>query len=148
MMRRPRVQFGLPAGAVNRLMTLLVGRLGLPIAGIWMLHTADASGREHVVPVIPVTHRGREYLVAPRGMTRWVRQLTDTGHGALTRGRRTRPVTATAVHGRDRVPVLAAYVSRNHRRNGEFFDIEVPFTRDDLMRIAPRHPVVRIDRAP
>lgn len=142
---RPRVGLGvLRAGAANRLLLVLVGRLGLPVAGVWVLRTRGRrTGRIHEVPVIPVAVDGAEHLVAPRGMTDWTRNLL-AGGGELRRGRTVRRVAAEVVDGEPRVRVLAAYVTANRRRNGRFFDLPERFTAEDVRRIAGRHPVVRL----
>ena len=146
MADRPRVAGGLlAAGAANRLLLLLVGRLGLPLGGVVVLRTRGRrTGRVHEVPVIPVAVGGADHLVAPRGTTDWVRNLL-AGGGELRRGRRVRPVRAVEVDGDDRIRVLTAYVTANRRRNGRFFDLPERFTEDDVRRIADRHPVVRLD---
>ncbi|MCC6829858.1 MAG: nitroreductase family deazaflavin-dependent oxidoreductase [Thermoleophilia bacterium] len=141
---RPRVAGGLvPAGAANRVL-LAAGRLGLPVAGVWVLRTRGRrTGRVHEVPVIPVAVDGADHLVAPRGTTDWMRNLL-AGGGELRRGRRVRRVAAAAVDGEARVRVLTAYVTANRRRNGRFFDLPERFTADDVRHIAHRHPVVRL----
>jgi deazaflavin-dependent oxidoreductase (nitroreductase family) len=145
MAERPRVGFGLRAGAANRLLLFLVGRLGLPLAGVWVLRTRGRrTGRVRQTPVIPVRLEGAEYLVAPRGRTDWMANLL-AGGGELRRGRRVREVTALALPERERVAPLMAYVRENRRRNGRFFDVPDPATRDDVARIAARHPVARLD---
>jgi len=139
------VGFGLRAGAADRVLLLLVGRLGLPLAGVWVLRTRGRrTGRVHQVPVIPLTLDGVRYLVAPRGATDWMRNLLAAGGGELRRGRRRRHVPARPVTGEDRVPVLAAYIRANRRRNGRFFDVPEVFTDRDVRRIADRHPVARL----
>lgn len=145
MPERPRVAGGLlRAGGANRLLLVLVGRLGLPLAGVWVLRTRGRrTGRVHEVPVIPVRVAGAEHLVAPRGTTDWVRNLR-AGGGELRRGRTVRAVTAVPLDEAGRVPVIAAYVTANRRRNGRFFDLPERFTEADVRRIAARHPVLRL----
>lgn len=144
MAERPRVALGLRAGAANRLLGVLVGRIGLPVAGVWILRTRGRrTGRVHDVPVIPIALDGGDYLVAPRGSTDWMRNLL-AGGGELRRGRTRRPVAPEAIGGEERVAILSAYVRANRRRNGRFFALPDPFTADDVRRIAGRHPVVRL----
>lgn len=145
MAERPRVGFGLRAGAANRVLLVLVGRIGLPLAGVWVLRTRGRrSGRIHEVPVIPIRVSGSDHLVAPRGMTDWMRNLLAAGGGELRRGRRIREVVAEPLEGEERVAVLAAYIRANRRRNGRFFDVPADVTDDDVRRIAAGHPVVRL----
>lgn len=146
MTDRPRVAGGLlPAGAANRVLLLLVGRLGLPLAGAWVLRTRGRrTGRAYDTPVIPVRAGGADYLVAPRGRTDWMANLL-AGGGELRRGRRTRRVTASPVPVEDRVAPLTEYLRANRRRNGRFFDVPDPASPADVARIAARHPVARLD---
>ena len=141
----PRVALGLRAGTADRALRLLVGRLGIPVAGVWILRTSGRrSGRVHEVPVIPVALDGGEHLVAPRGSTDWMRNLVAAGHGELRRGRTRRAVSAEPLGEEERVPVLCAYITANRRLNGRFFDVPGEATTDDVRRIARRHPVVRL----
>ena len=144
MAERPRVALGLPAGAANHLLELVVGRLGVPVAGVWILRTRGRrTGRLHDVPVSPVRLDGDDYLVAPRGSTDWMRNLV-AGGGELRRGRTRRAVTPEPIEGEERVAVICDYIRANRRRNGRFFAVPDPFTPDDVRAIAGRHPVVRL----
>ncbi|MEW6583039.1 MAG: nitroreductase/quinone reductase family protein, partial [Actinomycetota bacterium] len=61
---------GVPARALNRLVLLLVGRLGIPVPHVRILRTTGRrSGRPRETPVLVLTLAGRRYLVAPRGAT-------------------------------------------------------------------------------
>ena len=149
MADRPRVALGLPAGTANRILEVAVGRLGLPVAGVWILRTRGRrSGRVHDVPVIPLTLDGDRYLVAPRGSTDWMRNLTAAGTGELRRGRTRLAVSSEAIAEGERVAVLSAYIRANRRRNGRFFDVPADFTPGDVARIAGRHPAVRLRPTP
>lgn len=145
MADRPRIAPGLRAGAANRVLGLAVGRLGLPVAGVWILRTRGRrTGRVHDVPVVPVVLDGERYLVAPRGATDWMRNLNAAGAGELRRGRTAVAVTPEPVEGGERVAVLAAYVRAHRRRIGGFFEIRSEVTAEAVTRIADRHPVVRL----
>lgn len=144
MAERPRVALGLPAGAANHLLELVVGRLGVPVAGVWILRTRGRrTGRLHDVPVIPLTLDGDRYLVAPRGATDWMRNLV-AGGGELRRGNRSLPVSPEPIEGEERVAILCAYIRANRRRNRRFFAVPDPFTPADVRAVAGRHPVVRL----
>jgi hypothetical protein len=56
---------------------------------------------------------GRRYLVAPRGDTRWVRNLRATGGGELRRHwRRIEPFRATEVLDDEKPRIIDAYLAR------------------------------------
>ncbi len=85
--------------------------------------------------------------MAPRGNTQWVRNLRASGEGRLLVGPRGESFTATELTGDDeKAPVLRAYLKRWKFEVGVFFDGVGPDADEqELRRIAPRHPVFRID---
>jgi deazaflavin-dependent oxidoreductase (nitroreductase family) len=142
---RPRVAGGFRAGALDGLLRVAVGRLGLPLMGVEILTTTGRrSGLPREVPVLPLDLDGARYLVAPRGTTAWSRNLRAGGPATLGRGRRRTPVRAEEVPAAGRPPVLAAYIRANRRLNGRFFDVGDPPADEELRRIAGHHAVLRI----
>lgn len=139
---------GVPARALNRLMALAVGRLGLPVPRLWMLRThGRRTGRLRSVPVL-VLHRGRHrYLVAPRGDTDWARNLRAAGWGELWRRRARHRVVAEELQGEERAAVVGAYARRYGWLTGRFFGLPRRFGPEDVRRIAGRHPAFRLRRA-
>lgn len=78
---------GIPARALNGLVTLLVGRLGLPVPRLRLLRVhGRKTGRLRSTPVLVLRQGGRRYLVAPRGETDWVRNLRAAGWGSSSAG--------------------------------------------------------------
>jgi len=137
---------GVPRGALDGVLRVLVGRLGLPLRGVWILETRGRrTGLPRRVPVIPSGRGGVRHLVAPRGETAWVRNLRAHGRGDLRRGLRRWPFRCVEVHGEERLPVLEEYIRRNRRLTGRFFDLPETFGREDVARIADRHPVFRLE---
>ncbi len=68
------------------------------------------SGKEQVLPVIPVEHEGSRYIVSTRGESDWVKNLRAAGgRGEIRRGRWSGPFTATEVPVQESGPVIAAY---------------------------------------
>ena len=80
---------GVPARALNRAVSLWVGRLGLPAPSVRMLRVhGRRTGQLQTTPLL-VLHLGDfRYLVAPRGETDWARNLRSAGWGELMKGRR------------------------------------------------------------
>jgi hypothetical protein len=96
-----------------------------------------------------LAYRGDRYLVAPRGVTQWVRNLRVAGEGTLRLGRRAEHFAATELPDAEKVPVLRAYLERWSLEVGAFFDgVGADAADADLRRIAPDHPVFRIDASP
>src|ERR1700712_5535945 len=69
--------------------------MGISIAGSRELRVRGRqSGEWRTTPVNPLTLDGRRYLIAPRGITQWVRNLRAIGSGELRVGRRIEAFTA------------------------------------------------------
>lgn len=68
------------------------------------------------------------------------------GGGTLRLGRRSEPFRATELPDSEKVPVLRAYLERWKLEVGVFFDgVGADSDDTELERIAPDHPVFRID---
>ncbi|MFW0792903.1 nitroreductase/quinone reductase family protein [Gordonia sp. CPCC 205515] len=86
---------------------------GVNLAGAQTLTVLGrTSGTPQRTPVNPLTIDGREYLVAPRGNTQWVRNARVAGGGELRRGRRSRTVRLVEVAAEQRVPILRSYLDK------------------------------------
>ena len=134
----------------NRLVARLT-RLGVSIAGSRVLEVRGRkTGEPRRTPVNVLTLDGARYLVAPRGQTQWVRNLRVVGSGRLLVGRRAEVFSATEVPDDEKPAILRAYLERWKWEVGAFFAGVGPDASDDeLRRIAPDHPIFRIEpRAP
>ncbi len=122
-------------------------RLGLSLAGSAVLEVQGRkSGEWRKTPVNPLEFEGGRYLVAPRGHTQWVRNMRVSGGGRLARGRRTEEFAATEVPEAERPPILRAYLTKWKWEVGAFFEGVGPDSSEaDLQRIAPNHPIFRLD---
>lgn len=141
----PRRGPGVPARALNGLVGLLVGRLGLPLPGVRMLRVhGRRTGRLRSVPVVVLRLEGRRYLVAPRGATDWAANLASAGWGELRRGRRTERMRAIPVDGDERARAIAAYVRRFGWLTGRFFELPRRPSPAEARAVADRHPAFRV----
>jgi deazaflavin-dependent oxidoreductase (nitroreductase family) len=129
----------------NRAVALLT-RAGISVWGSRELRVRGrTSGEWRTTPVTLLTLDGRQYLVAARGHTQWVRNLRVAGSGELRVGKRTESFRATEVADADKGPILRAYLKRWKAEVGVFFDGVTGDSSDaELLRIAPDHPVFRI----
>jgi deazaflavin-dependent oxidoreductase (nitroreductase family) len=130
----------------NRLVVVAT-RMGLSVWGSRILELRGrTSGQVRQTPVNLLVFGGSRYLVAPRGVTQWVRNLRAAGEGTLRVGRRSEFFQATEIPDAEKVPVLRAYLKRWKMEVGVFFDGVGPDADDaELERIAPNHPVFRLD---
>jgi len=126
----------------------LATRLGLSVAGSRVLEVRGRkSGEWRRTPVNLLDFEGDRYLVAPRGHTQWVRNMRAGGGGRLVLGRRTEEFTASELGDDEKPPLLRAYLKKWKWEVGAFFGGVGPDSSDDeLLRIAPDHPVFRISR--
>jgi deazaflavin-dependent oxidoreductase (nitroreductase family) len=132
----------------NRVVYVMT-RLGVSVWGSRVLRVRGrSSGEWRSTPVNLLRLDDLDYLVAPRGETQWVRNLRVAGNGELLLGRRTQPFQAVELSDQDKPAVLRAYLKRWKAEVGIFFDgASASSPESELLRIAPTHPVFRIDLA-
>jgi deazaflavin-dependent oxidoreductase (nitroreductase family) len=125
-------------------------RAGVSVWGSRVLRVRGRTGGEwRSTPVNLLSHGGTRYLVAPRGHTQWVRNLRVAGTGELVVGRRVERFTAIELADADKPAVLRAYLKRWKFEVGVFFTGVGPDASDEeLLRIAPGHPVFLVTTAP
>lgn len=125
----------------------LLMRLGVSVWGSRILRVRGRkSGEWRSSPVNLLTHEGRQYLVAPRGHTQWVRNIRTSGTGELLLGRRAQPFRAVEIPDDDKVPILRDYLRRWKFEVGQFFGgVSADSSDEELRRIAPDHPVFRVE---
>jgi len=132
----------------NRGVALLT-RLGISVYGSRILAVQGRrTGEWRSTPVNLLILEGQRYLVAPRGHTQWVRNLRAAGQGRLLVGRRSEQFRAAEISDDARPPILRAYLRKWRFEVGVFFGGVGPeATDEELRRIAPDHPVFRIEPA-
>jgi deazaflavin-dependent oxidoreductase (nitroreductase family) len=125
----------------------LLTRAGVSVWGSRELRVRGrTSGEWRTTPVNLLTIETTRYLVAPRGETQWVKNLRVAGAGELRVGRHTEEFTATELPDAEKVPILRAYLKRWKAEVGVFFDgVSATSSDAELLRIAPDHPVFRIE---
>jgi deazaflavin-dependent oxidoreductase (nitroreductase family) len=125
----------------------LATRLGLSIWGSRILQVPGRkTGEIHETPVNLLTHDGQTYLLAPRGVTQWVRNLRVAEEGTLRLGRHNERFHAHELADADKPDILRAYLKRWKMEVGVFFDgVDANSSDEELLRIAPGHPVFHID---
>lgn len=129
----------------NRSVAFLT-RHGVSVLGSRVLAVKGRrSGEWRTTPVNLLELDGRRYLVAPRGTTQWVRNLRSADTGELRLGDKAEPFRARELNGDEKIPVLRAYLKRWKVEVGVFFEGVGPDSTDEqLLAIAPRHPVFEV----
>ena len=127
----------------------LATRAGISVWGSRVLRVRGRkSGEWHSHPVNLLTYDGKQYLVAPRGLTQWVRNIRVSGGGELALGRKVVPFKAIEISDAEKIPILRAYLKRWKMEVGIFFQgVDDDSPEEELRRIAPDHPVFRIEPA-
>ena len=124
-------------------------RLGISVWGSRVLRVRGrTSGEWRSSPVNLLTYEGKQYLVAPRGHTQWVRNIRVSHEGELVLGGKVQRFQAVEVPDADKVPLLRHYLKRWKFEVGMFFGGVSDSSPDaELQRIAPDHPVFRVEPA-
>jgi deazaflavin-dependent oxidoreductase (nitroreductase family) len=124
-------------------------RAGISVWGSRVLRVRGRrSGEWRSSPVNLLVLEGAEYLVAPRGQTQWVRNLRAAGEGELVLGGRARRFRAVEIEDDAKVAILRSYLKRWQLEVGMFFGgVGANSSEEELRRIAPDHPVFRVDAA-
>jgi deazaflavin-dependent oxidoreductase (nitroreductase family) len=133
------------ANIFNRLVRGLT-RLGVSFYGSRILAVRGRkSGQWRTTPVNLLEFRGQRYLVAPRGVTEWVRNIRVTGQAELRLGTRREPIRVVELGDEEKPELLRHYLQRWKWEAGQFFEgvgAEAPDS--EITRIAPNHPIFRI----
>jgi deazaflavin-dependent oxidoreductase (nitroreductase family) len=133
----------------NRTVALLT-RSGVSVMGSRVLEVKGRkSGLARRTPVNLLALEGRQYLVAPRGETEWVRNVrADEGRLDLLLGSKRQHYRGQEVTDDDKVEILRAYLRRWKAEVGVFFDGVGPdSTAEQIREIAPKHPVFLLQPA-
>jgi len=102
------------------------------------------SGKMYSLPVDLLTDGGRQYLVAPRGYTQWVRNAEVAGEVRLRKGRQVRRFKLRVLPETERPPVLKAYLDRFRREVQRFFPVPAGSPVEAFAPPAPRYPAVEL----
>jgi deazaflavin-dependent oxidoreductase (nitroreductase family) len=121
-------------------------RMGLSFYGTNELRVRGRStGEWRSVPVNLLTVDGVRYLVAPRGITQWVKNLRAAGGGELRVGRRVTSFQAEELADDVKAPILRAYLRKWKWEVGIFFDgLDADSSDERIAEVAPGFPVFRI----
>ncbi|UUV27803.1 nitroreductase/quinone reductase family protein [Amycolatopsis roodepoortensis] len=125
---------------------LKLTRLGVSVLGSRVLSVRGRkSGELRSVPVNLLKLDGERYLVAPRGVTQWVRNLRVAGEGQLSVGRRTETFTYTELADAEKPEILRAYLKRWKFEVGVFFDgVDAKASDEKLLEIATGYPIFKL----
>lgn len=101
------------------------------------------TGRERATPVVPVSHDGRRWLVAPYGPVAWVKNARAAGSVELRRGRTREAFEIREVDADEAAPVLKRYVAVASATR-PYFDAAPDAPVAEFRAEADRHPVFEL----
>jgi hypothetical protein len=131
----------------NRIVAWLT-QLGISVYGSRVLAVRGRrTGEWHTLPVNLLEYRGERYLVAPRGITQWVRNVRAGSEAELRLGSRREPVKLVEIPDNDplKIELLRQYLRKWAFEVGAFFEgVGADASEAEFRRIAPNHPVFRV----
>ena len=124
--------------------------LGVSVMGSRELRVRGrSSGEWRATPVNVVTIEGQRYLLAPRGVTQWVRNLRAAGAGELRLGRHVEAFAVEELPDEAKAPVMREYLRRWKWEVGQFFPgLDAKASSAELAAVAAGFPVFRVTAPP
>ena len=102
------------------------------------------TGRVISTPVNILAVDGVDYLVAPRGVTHWVRNARVSGRVSLRRGRDRHTYRLEELPPEARPSILKAYLTTYAREVQQYFTVKDGSELAAFRAIADKHPVFRL----
>jgi len=128
----------------NRAFGFVVG-LGLGPAHIHLLEVRGRkSGKLYRTPVDLLELNGRQYLVAPRGRTQWVRNAEAAGEITLKRGSTRGKFRLRLIADVDKPPILKAYLDNFRREVQRYFTIAAGSPVELFIGVASNYPAFEL----
>ena len=119
--------------------------LGLGFEHTYLLEVRGRkSGKIYSMPVDLLTENGKQYLVAPRGYTQWVRNAEVAGEVRLRKGRQVQAFRLQTLSEAERPPILKAYLDRFRREVQRFFPMPAGSPVEVFAPLAHRYPAFEL----
>ena len=131
--------------AFNRLFGLLVG-VGFGLSHNYVLIVRGRkSGELFSTPVNLLLVDGRNYLIAPRGNTQWVRNAKSSGEVWLKRGRSQKHFRVKEVRDEEKPQLIKLYLDQFHTTVQRYFAIPAGSSLELFVGIASQYPTFELD---
>jgi deazaflavin-dependent oxidoreductase (nitroreductase family) len=144
-------QFDQPT-AVDRFFNRAFGfliRIGIGLPHNYLLEVRGRkTGRIYSTPVNLLAHHGKNYLVAPRGYTQWVRNVIASGEATLVRGRKREEILLKTIPDEAKPDILKDYLDRYSKTVQRYFPVPAGSPVEAFQPLAPRYPVFEVSRKP
>jgi deazaflavin-dependent oxidoreductase (nitroreductase family) len=133
--------------AFNKLFGILIG-LGLPMKHKYLLEVRGRkSGKLYSMPVNLLTIGGKQFLVAPRGQTQWVRNVEVAGEISLKKGGSRQSFRVRPVSDEQKPPLLKAYLEAFKSEVQRYFPVKAGSDVGEFRAIAGTYPVFELTPA-
>src|SRR6476661_1618872 len=107
----------------NRVFGSLVG-MGLGFSHNYLLQVRGRkSGKIYSTPIDLLERGGKQFLVAPRGRTQWVRNAEAAGEVTLKKGSRRKQYRLRALSDQEKPEILKAYLDDFKREVQRYFSV-------------------------
>jgi deazaflavin-dependent oxidoreductase (nitroreductase family) len=127
----------------NRAFGFLAG-VGIAPSFIYLLEVKGRkSGKVFSTAVNVLEINGKQFLIAPRGRTQWVRNAEAAGEVTLTRGARRR-FRLRPLNDSEKPEVLKGYLTNYKSAVGKFFPIPPEAPVEEFAKIAAGYPVFEL----
>jgi len=105
------------------------------------------SGQTRSTVVTHVDHDGQRYLVSPRGLTEWVRNVRAAGGEAAIRHGKRQSVRLEEMPADQTAAIVKAYLQKTKMATKQHFGIDPDAPLEEFAAIASRHPVFKVTEA-
>lgn len=128
----------------NRALGFLIG-IGIGFRDKYLLEVRGrTSGRTFSTPVNLLQLGGKQYLVAPRGRTQWVRNAEIAGEVTLRKGRSRSKFRSQAIPDRDKPEILKAYLDQFKNEVQTFFPVPAGSPAAAFSEVAQNYPAFEL----
>ena len=128
----------------NRVFGFLVG-LGLGFSHNYLLEVRGRkTGKLFSTPVDLLERNGKQYLVAPRGRTQWVRNAEAAGEVTLKKGSSRRKFGLRPLADPEKLEILKAYLDTFKREVQTYFPIAAGSPPEAFAGLAANYPAFEL----
>jgi len=128
----------------NRVFGFLVG-IGLGGAYHYLLEVRGRkTGKIYSTPVNLLEMNGKNFLVAPRGRTQWVRNAEAAGEITLKKGSSRQSFRLRGLSNEEKLSVLKEYLDRYKSEVQRYFPVAAGSPREAFREVAESYPVFEL----
>jgi len=131
-------------GIFNRVFGFIVG-LGLGFSYNYLLQVRGRkSGKIYSTPIDLLELNGKKFLVAPRGVTQWVRNAEAAGEVTLKKGANRKRYGLRPLADAEKLEILKAYLDRFRKEVQVYFPIPAGSPAEAFRELGPSYPAFEL----